>query len=85
MSDIVKLSEAELQRECLDRIVILREGHLYEVTKEYVQFFNNERPRQGMERRIPEENQSEGKRERAGEIISFPVLGYLRHDYRRAA
>lgn len=74
-----------VRRECLDHILILGERHLYEVIKEYVGFFNEARPHPGIEQRIPAELQSEGQREGKGKIISFPVLGGLHHDYRRAA
>jgi hypothetical protein len=50
-----------------------------------VQFFNEARPHQGIGQRIPEGTQSEGNVKSTGKIISFPVLGGLHHDYRRAA
>ncbi len=74
-----------VRRECLDHIFILGERQLYGVIKEYLQFFNQARPHQGIEQRIPAEIQPEGRVESAGKIISFPVLGGLHHDYRRAA
>lgn len=74
-----------VRRECLDHLLILGERQLYRVIKEYVQFFNEARPHQGIEQRIPAGIQSEGERSSKGKIISFPVLGGLHHDYRRAA
>ncbi len=71
--------------ECLDHMLILGERQLYQVIKEYVGYLNEARPHQGIEQRIPQEIQSAGKVKRAGKIISFPVLGGLHHDYRRAA
>lgn len=68
-----------------DPLLIIGERQLYEVIREYVAFFNEARPHQGIEQRIPAEVQSDLKREGAGKIISFPVLGGLHHDYRRAA
>jgi putative transposase len=72
-------------RERLGYILISGERHLYEVIKEYVGFFNEARPHQGIEPRIPVQAQSEGMRDGPGKIISLPVLGGLHHDYRRAA
>ncbi len=73
-----------VRRECLDHILVLGESHLYRVIKEYVEFFNQARPHQGIEQKIPEGIQTE-KEERKGKIIAFPVLNGLHHDYRRAA
>lgn len=41
-----------VRRECLDHMLILGEGHLYRVSKEYVKYFNAARPHQGIEQRI---------------------------------
>ena len=73
-----------VRRECLDHLLILGERQVYEVIKEYVQFFNEARPHQGIEQRIPRETESEGQRPSQGKIICFPVLGGLHHDCRRA-
>jgi putative transposase len=74
-----------VRRECLDHILILGERQLYGVIKEYVGFFNEAHPHQGIEQRIPAEIQSERRANSAGKIIGFPVLGGLHHNYRRAA
>jgi hypothetical protein len=50
--------------------------------KEYVAFYNGARLHQGIDQRIPGEPESSAGE---GEIIVFPVLGGLYHDYRRAA
>ena len=74
-----------VRRECLDHMLILGESHLYRVIKEYVKYFNQARPHQGIEQKIPEGNLSVREDERKGKIIAFPVLNGLHHDYRRAA
>lgn len=74
-----------VRRECLDHMLILGENHLYRLIKEYVSFFNQARPHQGIEQKIPEKIKSDGEEERKGRIIAFPVLNGLHHDYRRAA
>ncbi len=74
-----------VRRECLDHMLILGESHLYRVIREYVEYFNQARPHQGIEQRIPERAESESKEERKGKIIAFPILNGLHHDYRRAA
>ena len=41
------------RRECLDFFILLGERHLYRVVKEYVAYFNDARPHQGLGQRIP--------------------------------
>jgi hypothetical protein len=52
------------------------------VIKQYVEFFNQARPHQGLEQKIPEET-LEGKEGLKGNVIAFPVLNGL-HDYQPA-
>lgn len=42
-----------VRRECLDYLLIFNEAHLRRVMKEYVAYFNNERPHQGIGQRLP--------------------------------
>ncbi|MFO7682049.1 MAG: integrase core domain-containing protein [Chloroflexota bacterium] len=42
-----------LRRECLDLTLILHRKHLTRVVKEYTQYFNQERPHQGIDQWIP--------------------------------
>lgn len=74
-----------VRRECLNHMLILSEGKLYRVLKEYVVFLNKARPHQGIEQKISETNAASGKEKREGKIIAFPVLNGLHPDYRRAA
>jgi len=76
-----------VRRECLDHMVILNEQHLYRLIDDYVSYFNHARPHQGLNQRIPvpveeDVNCIRGNDDR---IVSYPVLGGLHHDYRRAA
>ncbi len=66
-------------------MLIFSDRQLFQVIKEYVEYFNRSRPHQGIEQRIPEGPREGENEERTGKIISFPVLGGLHHDYRRAA
>ncbi len=75
-----------IRRECLDHILVLGERHLYRVIKEYAEFFNRARPHQGINQNIPGKTIAEGPKEHVvGQIIAFPVLNGLHHDYRRVA
>jgi len=40
-------------RECLDHLLIVSDGQLHRVIKEYVGFFNEARPHQGIGQQIP--------------------------------
>ncbi len=74
-----------VRRECLDHLLILSEGQLYRVMCDYVAYFNRARPHQGLGQKIPEGARGWASERKLGKIISFPVLGGLHHDYRRAA
>ncbi|HEX2915482.1 MAG TPA: integrase core domain-containing protein [Chloroflexia bacterium] len=72
-----------LRRECLDHLFILGETHLKRILKEYVKYYNQQRPHQGIEQKLPEP-----KLDRpisTGKILAFPVLGGLHHSYERAS
>ncbi len=75
-----------VRRECLDHILILSEQHLRRVLKEYVAYFNQARPHQSLDQRVPEPHDRSGPTiGTTGQVIAFPVLGGLHHEYRRAA
>jgi hypothetical protein len=69
----------------LDHVLIFSERQLYRVVKVYVAYFNKARPHQGLGQKIPEGARELENEARSGKIISFPILGGLPHDYRRAA
>jgi putative transposase len=74
-----------VRRECLDHLLIFSEPQLCRVVKEYVAYYNQSRPHQGLGQRIPDGSREVEREGRPGKIISFPVLGGLHHDYRRVA
>ena len=75
-----------VRRECTDHLLILGEAHLRRILREYVRYFNCDRPHQGLKQQIPV-----GTREGAagaaasGGVQAIPVLGGLHHAYARAA
>jgi putative transposase len=71
-----------VRRECLDHLIVLSERHLLAVLAGYVSYFNHARPHQGLNQSSPGGTRGAML---AGEVIAFPVLGGLHHDYRRAA
>lgn len=72
-----------LRRECLDHILILSEKQLRRLVNEYVQYFNEDRPHQGINQRIPARSDASPPIE--GEIVARPVLSGLHHAYSRKA
>jgi putative transposase len=71
-----------LRRECLDYFILFGKRHLYRVVGEYVSYFNNARPHQGISQQIPDGRERPSGE---GEVVALPVLGGLHHDYRRTA
>ncbi len=64
--------------------MIFSERQLYRVIQEYVAYFNQMRPHQGLGQRIPEGSREVEREPKSGKVIAFPVLNGLHHDYRRA-
>ena len=73
-----------LKRESLDKFLIFRESQLRRIVTEYVAYYNQQRPHQGIKqqiptwfvpRKLPKSNQVQGK------VISTPILSGLHHSY----
>lgn len=75
-----------MRRECLDHLLLLGETHLRRSLSEYIAYFNQDRPHQGRDQRVPAPGEPPGSALRnQGAITAFPVLGGLHTTYRRAA
>ncbi len=72
-----------LRRECMDHILIHDDKHLRRVTKEYTAYFNQERPHQGIEQRIPDQYDLTRSKPMRGQVTSKAILGGLHHSYSR--
>ena len=73
-----------LRRECLDHTLILNGRHLTRVVREYTNYFNQERPHQGIGQRIPD-HYDRPVSSPTGNISSRAFLGGLHHSYSRVA
>jgi hypothetical protein len=67
-----------VRTEVLDQVLVFDERRLERVLREYVKFFNGARPHQGLRQRIPGGLPAQTF---GGDVIAFPVLGGLHHDY----
>jgi len=75
-----------VRRECLDHVLVLGERHLRRVLREYVTYFNQDRPHQGLRQHIPGDAAASPVHAGGlGNVRAFPVLGGLHHAYQRAA
>ena len=87
MNAICERFLGSLRRECLDHILLLGERHLRRVLRDYVTYFNECRPHQGIDQAIPR-NSSAALNDNVlagGDVVARPILGGLCHDYRRVA
>jgi putative transposase len=73
-----------LRRECLDHVLVIGVLQLARILKDYIRYFNQARPPQGIAQQIPEATQSPPDVPKTGKLIAFPVLNGLHHDYRWA-
>jgi putative transposase len=73
-----------LKRECLDHSLILHPRHLKRLVTEYSAYFNEERPHQGINQRIPNRSDSLAIHG-SGNIRSVAFLGGLHHSYSRVS
>jgi putative transposase len=72
-----------VRRECLDHLLILNEAHVRRVLRQYVAYYNADRPHQRLQQRIPDPTAASGRA--TGTICATSVLGGLHHAYARAA
>jgi transposase InsO family protein len=70
-----------LRRECLDQLIVIDEHHLLCVLREFVAYYNSERPHRTLGLQTPEQR----PRPVTGSISSRPVLNGLHHVYERVA
>ncbi len=76
-----------VRRECLDHVILFGARHLHWVIREYVQYFNSQRPHQGLGQQIPAVLPlvHVGQPPTSLRVCRQPVLGGLHHHYRLAA
>ena len=74
-----------VRRECLDFVIILSESHGRKIIREYISFFNQARPHQGIDQQILVPPDTPLTIDHTCRVVGLPVLNGLHHDYRRVA
>ena len=69
----------------MDHILIHDDQHLQRVVTEYMAYFNQERPHQGIGQRIPDQYDLSKSKPVSGRITSKAILGGLHHSYSHTA
>ena len=72
-----------LRRECLDHVIVRNEHHLTTIIGDFLTYYHQSRPHQGLNRDSPDGRAAEPPGD--GPIMSEPMVGGLHHRYRRAA
>jgi putative transposase len=72
-----------LRRECIDHVLIYDDKHLGRIVTEYTAYFNEERPHQGIDQRIPDYYEAPKSKPTSGHVTSKSILGGLHHRYSR--
>ena len=82
---IVERAIGTLRRELLDHVIVLSEGHLRSLLKEFIgEYYHPERPHRSLAGNTPIPRPMPDDRPDTAEIISIPILGGLHHRYRVA-
>lgn len=68
-----------IRRECLDHVVVWGEEHLRRILSAYADYYNNVRPHLSLTKDSP----CHRPIQRAGTLVSLPILGGLHHHYCR--
>jgi putative transposase len=83
--EFAKRFMSSLRRECLDHILIHEGRQLERVVKEYATYFNQERPHQEIDQRIPNHYELPKSKPTSGRITLKEILGGLHQRYSRTA
>ena len=72
-----------IRRDCLNRLIVLNERHLYRILTDYFDYYHNSRPHLSLDRNSPTPRDVEPLLQ--GEVFSIRQVGGLHHRYSRAA
>ena len=69
------------RRALLDRVIVLHEGHLRRLLREYVDYYSRDRCHLGLEKDAPDLRSQEPRPSRQARVVSLPRVGRLHHRY----
>ena len=69
------------RRELLDRVVILHEGHLRRLLREYVSYYSEDRCHLALEKDAPDLRSVQPRPSRRGWVVAQSRVGGLHHRY----
>ena len=72
-----------IRRECLDHVIVLKEGHLKRILTSYVEYYHHSRTHLSLARNAPFPRDVEPPER--GPVIAIPQVGGLHHRYTRRA
>ncbi len=72
-----------IRRDCLDHFIVLNERHLRRVLRAYMIYYHTARTHLSLDKQCPQPRPIYSPD--SGNVIAFPHLGGLHHEYRRAA
>jgi transposase InsO family protein len=72
-----------VRRDCLDHVIVLNERHLKRLLRSYFSYYHVARTHLALDKQSPEPRQVESPER--GNVVAFPHIGGLHHEYRRAA
>jgi len=73
------------RRDLLDHVIVLNEGHLKRLVREYVRYYHEDRTHLALEKRTPGGREATKSLGATCNVISMPRLGGLHHRYDLAA
>lgn len=72
-----------IRRECLSHLILLNERHLRRILRSYFTYYHDARTHLALAKQCPNPRSIELPVQ--GQIVAFPHIGGLHHEYRRAA
>ena len=69
--------------ECLHHVIVLNERHLKGILRSYFAYYHGARTHLGLAKQCPQPREVQPPEQ--GDVVAFPHVGGLHHEYRRAA
>ena len=77
----VERLNGSIRRECTDHVIVLGEGHLYNILSSYFEYYNHDRTHLGLQKEVPIERSIVERPSHSAKLVAFPRVGGLHHRY----